>query len=124
MQKHIVNWAEIPVSNMQRAITFYQEVLQVSIKQDKMGDYDYSVFEADEEAVSCALVAGEGYKPGIEGSVIYLNGGEDLTRPLEIATKLGSEVLIPKTAINDGDCGYFAQFVDSEGNRIGLYSKS
>jgi predicted enzyme related to lactoylglutathione lyase len=31
---------------------------------------------------------------------------------------------MPKTPIHDGDCGYFAMFLDSEGNRVGLYSAS
>lgn len=124
MQKNIVNWSEIPVANMQRACDFYEEVLRVSIKQEKMGDYDYSILEAEENAVSAALVFGDGYEPSAKGCVIYLNGGENLDETLARAVKLGSEVVAPKTPINDGECGYYAQFLDSEGNRMGLYSKS
>ncbi|MCW8877557.1 MAG: VOC family protein [Kangiellaceae bacterium] len=121
--KHMVTWSEIPVSDMERAMNFYREVLSVDFKREDMGGYDYSMFATDPEAVSGALVAGEGYNPSMDGSVVYLDGGDDLSEALNRITRLGNQVVVPKTAINDGENGYFAQFIDSEGNRVGLYSK-
>ncbi|WP_196139042.1 VOC family protein [Aliikangiella sp. G2MR2-5] len=120
--KHIVTWAEIPVNNMERAMNFYREILNVNFKRDEMDGFDFAMFEAGEENITGALIHGDGYTPSTEGSVVYLNGGDDLNGPLEIINRLGNQVLVPKTAINDGECGYFAQFIDSEGNRVGLYS--
>jgi predicted enzyme related to lactoylglutathione lyase len=34
---------------------------------------------------------------------------------------VGGNVTIPKTELPEG-MGYFAQFIDSEGNRVGLHS--
>lgn len=120
--QHIITWAEIAVTDMQRAIDFYTKALNVSFKRDEMGGADYAMFEAEEEAVSGALVAGEGYNPSADGSIIYLNGGDDLAEPLARIKQMGHQIIIEKTAINEGECGFFAQFIDSEGNRIGLYS--
>lgn len=118
---NVVTWFEIPVKDMDRAKKFYTDVMQTSFKDDEMDGFQMSIFEAEEQAVSGMLVKAEGYEPSKTGAVIYLNGGDDLTAPLDRAIANGGEVLWPKTAI---ECGYFAQFLDSEGNRVGLYSMS
>ena len=121
---NVVTWFEIPVKDMDRAKQFYAKVMLSSFKDDEMDGFKMSIFEADEKAARGMLVQAEGYEPSKTGAVIYLNGGDDLTAPLDRAVANGGEVLWPKTAINDGECGYFAQFLDSEGNRVGLYSMS
>lgn len=122
--QHILTWCEIPVTDLKRAMDFYQHVLGVTFKCEQMDHFEMAIFEAEPEAVSGMLVKGDGYQPSATATVPYLNGGDDLTPALERAQMLGSSIVFPKTAIHDGDCGYFAQFIDCEGNRIGLYSKS
>ena len=119
---HVVTWFEIPVTDMERAKQFYSHVMEADFKDDEMDGFKMSIFNSEENAVSGMLVKGDDYLPSKTGAVIYLNGGTDLSVPLDRAVAKGSEVLWPKTAINDGECGYFAQFLDSEGNRVGLYS--
>lgn len=119
---NVANWFEIPVKDLARAKAFYQEVLQTTFKDEEMGGYRLAIFASEGEAVGGMLVAGEHYEPSQTGAVIYLNGGADLSQPLQRAVEHGGSVLVPKTPIHEGDCGYFAQFLDSEGNRIGLYS--
>jgi predicted enzyme related to lactoylglutathione lyase len=120
--KNIITWFEIPVTDMERAKTFYTAVMETGFKDDEMNGFKMAIFDHEEPAVSGMLIQAEGYEPSKTGAVIYLNGGDDLSEPLERAVKNGAAVLVPKTAINDGECGHFAQFIDSEGNRIGLYS--
>ena len=66
------------------------------------------------------IVQGEGYMPSAEGSMVYLNGGEDLDVPLGKVEGAGGKILVPKTDI--GENGFFAYFVDTEGNKVGLHS--
>ena len=120
--KNVANWFEIPVTDMARAKTFYQNVMQTSFQDDAMDGFQMAIFDAEESAVSGMLVLGEQYEPSLTGAVIYLNGGDDLSAPLARAVEQGGSIIIPKTAIKEGECGYFAQFLDSEGNRVGLYS--
>ncbi len=122
MNTHVASWFEIPVTDMQRAKNFYQTLLATTFKDDTMADFQFAIFEAEEEAVSGMLVLGEQYQPSSTGAVVYFNGGEDLSVPLERGLQNGATLIVPKTAIHDGDCGYFALILDSEGNRIGLYS--
>lgn len=120
--KNIVTWFEIPVTDISRAKAFYSEVMATSFSDENMDGFKMAIFDHENPAVSGMLVQSAGYQPSKTGAVIYLNGGDDLSIPLERAVQQGAEVLVPKTAINEGECGHFAQFSDSEGNRVGLYS--
>jgi len=37
MQKNVITWFEIPVSNLERAVTFYNHVLKTDIKIMQIG---------------------------------------------------------------------------------------
>jgi len=121
---HMLTWCEIPVTDIKRAKAFYSEVLDVSFVDEEMDGFQMAMFDTEPEIISGALVKGENYVPSKTSVVVYLNGGANLAPALSRAESLGSEVLWPKTPIKDGEAGYFAQFVDSEGNRVGLYSLS
>jgi predicted enzyme related to lactoylglutathione lyase len=121
---NVATWFEIPVTDLQRAKVFYQNVLHSTFKDEAMGDFQLAIFDAEQGAVSGMLVQGERYQPTQTGAVVYFSGGEDLSSPLDRVVQHGGSVLMPKTPIHDGDCGYFAMFLDSEGNRVGLYSAS
>lgn len=56
-----------------------------------------------------------------EGVTIYLDGGNDLQVILDKIERKGVEILVPKTLHAD-ESGYFALFIDTEGNRLGLHS--
>ncbi len=119
---HILTWCEIPVTDMPRAKAFYSEVLDVNFIHQEMEGFEMAMFTEDPELISGALVKGETYEPSKQGSVVYLNAGDNLFPVLQRAQAQGAEVLWPKTPIDGGEKGYFAQFVDCEGNRVGLYS--
>lgn len=119
--KNIITWFEIPVTDMERAKIFYSAVMETGFEDNEMNGFKMAIFDFEEPAVSGMLIKAEGYEPSKTGAVIYLDGGDDLSAPLDRAVQNGAEILVPKTATN-GECGYFAQFSDSEGNRVGLYS--
>ncbi|MET1257363.1 VOC family protein [Aliikangiella maris] len=121
--KHQVTWVEIPATDMTRAMQFYQQILGFKFVREDVCSYDFAMICAEDKAITGALVVGENYHPRDDGPVIYLNGGEDLAVPLAKIAELGNQIIIPKTAIKEGANSYFAQFIDSEGNRIGLYSQ-
>ncbi len=120
--KHILTWCDIPVTDMARAQSFYAEVLNLAFTDHTMDGVEMACFTAEADQVSGSLVKGRDYQPSKTGTVVYLNAGKDLTESLERAQRLGATVLCPKTPIGDGSDGYFAQFADCEGNRVGLYS--
>ncbi|WP_020484690.1 VOC family protein [Methylomonas sp. MK1] len=124
MVNNLATWFELPVIDMPRAQEFYRGVLNASFKEEEMSGYQMAIFDAEEGAVSGMLILGDHYQPSATGAVVYFNGGADLNEPLAKVEANGGSVLMPKTPIHDGECGYFAMLLDSEGNRVGLYSQA
>jgi predicted enzyme related to lactoylglutathione lyase len=121
---HAVNWFEIPCIDLDRGKRFYETVLGAPLMDMLAPGMKMAAFPADWQKgeISGALVVAEGYEPRADGAVIYLNGGPDLQVALDKVGPAGGKVVLPKTAIPMDGGGYFALFVDSEGNRVGLTS--
>ena len=119
--ENLAVWFEIPVEDMERAVKFYQEVMACELFTQEMGGALMSFFPMEGYGNSGSLVKREGSKPSTEATVVYLNGGEDLMVPLNRVESAGGNILVPKTKISDEN-GFFAVFIDSEGNSVGLHS--
>lgn len=117
-----LNWFEIPVSDYERAKTFYETILGVSIAEMPFPDGRYGMFPADmmSGGVGGAIMKCDGYEPSSQGTIVYLNGGEDLGIALGKVEAAGGKILIPKTGI--GSNGFMAHFQDTEGNKVALHS--
>ncbi|VAW59923.1 hypothetical protein MNBD_GAMMA11-3376 [hydrothermal vent metagenome] len=118
--KNAINWFEIPVSDFERAIKFYEKVLDIQLKREKMDGINLAIFPADEEAIAGALVKVDFLQPGEQGCLVYLNVEGMMDGVIERAQSQGSSVFLAKTHI--GDPGYIAHISDSEGNKIALHS--
>jgi len=115
-------WFEIPVSDFARARRFYEALLGVSLRENRMGPAHMGIFPAQTQLAGGCICAMDGYAPSQTGTIVYLSTLGDLQQQLERVSGLGGGVLLPKTALPD--CmGFYAQIRDSEGNRVGLYSK-
>lgn len=112
---------EIPATDISRAINFYQAILGISIEQMEILGMEMGIFPYEDQMVTGVIVRGEGYKPTSDGVTIYLNGGDNLLTILNKVEINGGKVIVPKTAHAD-DSGFFALFIDTEGNKIGLNS--
>ena len=121
--RNVAVWFEIPATDFPRARHFYETVFGVRLIEERcpQSGHVMGIFPATGNAVKGCIIAGGGYTPGVTGSVVYLDGGDDLTAPLERVWAAGGRVVQPKTLI-DESIGYFAHFEDSEGNRVGLHS--
>lgn len=118
---HALNWFEIPVTDFDRARTFYEKVLGTTIQPMAMGPITMGLLTTDMSVVGGAIVLSDGATPSKEGTLVYLNGGDDLDEMLIRVQPAGGVVEVPKTEIGN-DFGFFALFIDSEGNKVGLHS--
>ena len=113
-----VNWFDIPVTDMNRAKAFYGTLLGGELTM--LGEAGTMAILPFQDGVGGALMQGDDYKPSQQGSIVYLNGGDDLSGPLGKVEAAGGEVLMDKLSI--GENGFIAFFLDTEGNRVGLHS--
>ena len=117
--RDVVNWFEIPVTDIERAASFYGAIFGRSLEIAHGLDFASALFPHD-EGIGGGLVAGDGYTPNSQGSLIYLNANPDLNIVLGRVRQAGGEVLKAKTDI--GENGFFALILDTEGNRVALHS--
>lgn len=110
---------EIPVTDMERAVAFYEAVFRYRLTRAAVDGYDMAFFpRADgQPGASGALAKGDVYRPSHDGPVIYFDV-PDIDAVLARATARGSPVLYPEKDI--GAAGFVAAIEDSEGNRIVL----
>ena len=120
--KSAINWFEIPATNFDRAVRFYSEIYAIDMPTRDMGHISMGFFQHEPGAgTGGAVVCGDGCIPSQSGSKLYLNGGSDLNTVLNRVEDAGGTVVVGKKEISP-EIGYFAIFVDTEGNRIYLHS--
>lgn len=119
--KNSINWFEIPATDFTRAKKFYETILGAEIMEMPFPEGKYGIFPSDmQSGVGGGLVQGEGFVPSDKGTIVYLNGGEDLSLSLSKVESAGGKIVMPKTSI--GENGFMAHFIDTEGNRVALHS--
>ena len=120
-----IDWFAIPVVDLERARTFYCTMLGF----DSMDDMETpagtcAIFPQAGTGVAGSLNPFMGFKPTADSGVtIWLNAGADLQVALDRVEGAGGKILQEKTSIND-EYGFMAMILDTEGNRIGLHSKT
>ena len=127
MKNNVVGWLEVPVTDMERAIKFYETVFDFKLDRNKMGPLDMAWFPC----VTDGLGSGgslvhypTAYKPSTDGILVYFTSHSgDLANELSRIEGAGGQVLQGKTQIS-ADHGYMALFIDSEGNRVALHSRT
>lgn len=125
-KNNVVGWFEIPVTNMERAIRFYETLLGLKLERQQMGPVDMAWFPWFEDGLGSAgalVCHQDDYKPSADGVLIYFTARSgDVANELSRVEDAGGQLLMPKTLITE-DIGYMGLFLDPEGNRIALHSR-
>jgi uncharacterized protein len=126
MKNNVVGWIEIPVTNMERAIAFYEAVFGFKIERNQMGPLDMGWFPWVEGGLGSGgslVYHEEYYKPSTDGVLVYFTAHSgDVANELSRVEAAGGKVLMPRTLITE-EIGYYGLFIDSEGNRIAVHSR-
>lgn len=129
---NLIVWADIPATDLDRAIAFYSAVLERPFL--KMPGMDSVAIPGPDEppeeggggptdgpmTVAFDLVQTEQLKPSMDGCTVYLNAEEDPEGMLRRVTEAGGEVLQPLQDMGEM-VGWIGFFRDTEGNRIGVH---
>jgi len=121
--KNLISIVEIPTADFPRAVTFYEAILDLEIETTEMGGIKMGLFPASDESVFVQLINGSDYKPSSDGTVVYLNGGDNLQMVADKIEANGGKIVVPKTEIGP-EMGFYAIFIDTEGNKLGLHSSN
>lgn len=124
MLHNAIAWFEIPVTNFDRARAFYSAIYDYDMPEMMMGPQRMGFLLHDQAkgGIGGAIVhSGQGYVPSRLGSKVYLNAGKDLNVVLGRVVAAGGKQGLPKTLIAP-EMGYYASFVDTEGNEVYLHS--
>ena len=117
-----IHWIEIPTKNIERAKDFYCQLLHIEMTiMEAMGMNTAFFPHTDTGQAGGCLMQGPNYEPSSKGAIIYFNAGDDLQTVLDRATPSGGQIILPKTSL--GKNGFMAHLLDTEGNKIGLFSK-
>lgn len=126
MKNNTVGWFEIPVNDMERAMSFYEKVFDLKLQRNMVGPLDMAWFPWTEEGAGSpgSLVKHpDFYVPSADGVLIYLTAHSgDLENELDRVEPNGGKVIQTKTQISD-DYGFMALILDTEGNRVALHSR-
>ncbi len=125
MKNQAIGWVEVPVIDMERAITFYETVFDFKIDRQQMGDQDMGWFPWVENGSGSggSLVKHHDYVPSKTGVFVYFTcHSGDLNNELSRVEAAGGIILKDKTKISD-EHGFEARILDTEGNRIALHSR-
>lgn len=119
---HPIHWFEIFVTDLERAVRFYQTVLNIDLRRENEDGRPMAIFaSAVEQGVGGALVRQPGREPTSQGVLVYLDADGKLEACLGRVEHAGGAVVQPKTDI--GKPGFIALVRDSEGNLVGLHSE-
>jgi len=125
MKNNAVGWFEIPVTDMDRAIKFYEMVFDVKLSKNVFGTFEMAWFpEAENQPGSAGSLvkSKKDYKPSTDGVLIYFTSQSgDLSVELGRVEKAGGKIIQPRTEVSP-DYGFMALILDTEGNRIALHS--
>lgn len=126
MKNNVVGWFEVPVTDMDRAVRFYETVFGLQLQRVPMGELDMAWFpwvETGSGTMGSLVRHPEFYKPSQDGTLVYFTAHSgDLNNELGRVEAAGGKVLSPKKLIAE-EYGYMAVVVDTEGNRIALHSR-
>jgi uncharacterized protein len=118
-----IGWFDVYVEDMDRAVVFYQAVLQRRLEPigDPTGETVMQSFPANMNAYGAAgaLVKSPHARPGLGGTMIYFSVDDCAVEESRVAAA-GGKIVRPKFSI--GQFGWVTLCMDTEGNMFGLNS--
>ena len=113
-----LDWFAIPTADFDRALRFYEAILEAPMRVSEFGGRQLAVFPHEDHGVGGGLVPGT---PSLTGTIVYLNATGRLDRTISLVEGAGGQIETPKTTLPQG-MGEIAHIIDTEGNRVGLHA--
>lgn len=116
-----INWFMLPTKIFERAVDFYNVLFDVQLELDKdYNENNMALIKADNKVVWC-ISGNKKYQPSWQGTIVYIDTGENIDEIINRVIPAGWKIKMPKTKISN--IGYIAHIEDSEGNILWLFHK-
>lgn len=116
----IIAWVEIPTVDFYRAVKFYNQILETELVPLDWGEEKMACLPNNEGSIFYS----KEFKPSKSGVIVSFNAGNSIDKMIDLVKAAGGKIEKPKTKIEAEGRGYFALFIDSEGNQMGLYGNA
>jgi predicted enzyme related to lactoylglutathione lyase len=113
-----VEWFEIPTADIDKSILFFNRVLSLQLEAKEFGPNRIAILPHVDPGPGGCLMQGPDMVPSGIGTVVYLSTA-NIDAALAQVEGAGGKVTVPKTPIG-ANVGFFARFLDPEGNLVGL----
>lgn len=115
----VISWFSIPSHDFDRAVAFYEAILDTKLDVMGEGDDRMGAFRGLDFPGANGGVSGDStFKPTADGVRIYLT--VDIDAVLSRVESAGGKIVTGKSSL--GEHGFYAFILDTEGNQIGLHS--
>lgn len=115
------SYIAIPCTDFQRAFDFYAGITNGKLVKNPSTPFPMAYFKDEFGNNIGHLFQMPGIEPSSDGPIVYLRLSENLNDTLVKVEGLGGKIIMPKSLIS-AEAGYWAIFLDSEGNRLALHS--
>jgi len=117
----VFSYVAIPAENFDRAFNFYSAITDELLVKNENVPFPMAYFIDQEKNNTGHLFQLPNFKPSADGAIVYMELAKDLNETLAKITSSGGKIIMPKTLIAPG-IGYWALFLDTEGNKLALHS--
>ena len=119
--KNAINWFEIPSIDFDRAVEFYNSIINWKLMIDDTMWMKMALFPSDKmEWIWGAIIYTPNVKPSQDWVTVYLNAWDNLDDMISKIEMAWWKIIIPKMDIWK-EMWFIIQFIDSEWNRIGAH---
>ncbi|MFN5865486.1 MAG: VOC family protein [Candidatus Kapaibacterium sp.] len=126
MNRSAATWFEIPTTDFERAVRFYETIFQITMQRMEIPGAQEPIpmafFPSEGDGSGGALVYIKEHKPATAGPLLYLNAEPDLTAILGRVETAGGQIIMGKSELPNS-FGYMAIFIDTEGNHMALHAR-
>ena len=142
MEHTAIQWIQIPAKNLKRATSFYKNIFDADFFYEDLNGIPHAVFKVGENGKKLlhgAIIELNEKENVGQGPVLFFDATGDFETIIDLIKENGGEVTHKKTLITkresedsytipntyiDNKPGYYARFVDCEGNKMGLYGSN
>lgn len=121
IMKKVFSYVAIPCTDFERAFKFYSLVTGGLITKNDKVSFPMAYFMDEVGNYVGHLFQLPNFKPSADGAIMYMELEKDLNITLKKIEEASGKVVMSKTLIAPGK-GYWALFLDTEGNKLALHS--